>query len=417
MGIDKIIDSHRRGAEQEAGSQDHGRKSKIVKISRHASEQIMTHDTGKEDRLISEIALPYGLDLPKDRGERIKILSKVVNRAMGLTLSEEDCPDQVGFNLTHKEERQVLIGVLSLLTDTQYRGTEYAPVSGATRDNDTLISRPESKKISKGGSYENIQRVPILRVSPTDLMIASGLDPKDRSDKVRAKEALGKLATKRGFCIWLRYKRDDRGKIVTDRNGKRVYEIVSETNPALFLRTICKPKTGEIEYYEIQPHPIFLDQVTQDYGGGTYGYFMPLENDWEKEIESVLPKGKKISQSIPIFLYWLRLRYHDLYLQNKNPLRKNPLRYEIEISFEDLCKSINLRENAYKKNPHRAEGFIDQAVDVARSIGYLTESSRTLTGGYHFVLNPDKYPTSRKISEAESDDQETGFQDPDENSI
>ena len=98
-----------------------------IKIGRHGADMIITSDPEKQEKMLSQVGLPEGMT-PATIEEKLRVVKTLIARSMGVE-NIDGVPDRIGFNLTNQAERDVLFGVLKLMTKTDYKGTFKVPSS------------------------------------------------------------------------------------------------------------------------------------------------------------------------------------------------------------------------------------------------------------------------------------------------
>lgn len=383
-----------------------------IKVGRHAGDLIMTQKSRKkQEEMLNQVALP---DNPRTPEEKTKIFAQLVGRAMGIRefSDRENCPERIGFNLSNQVQRNILFAVLKKMTETNYQGDLQIPNSVAIAQ--TYTDNPEKTSTSLtegfnitsqkhiGGALANIPHSPVWRVSQRDLIIQSGYDPDNGSDGQRVADEIRNLATKQNFLMWTRLKRDNKGKrVINPKTKKQEFELVSTFSPVLWVNFVSDPKTGKFLYYEICPSPVFLDEVSAQYGGGKNGYFILIPEEANKEIQTTYKKMFKyramIATRIQTFCFWLRLRVVELQGKVNNPFSRHELDPVIRISYEEICQQLNIPESSMKTQKKRTTQQIEDGIKVSKEIGYITEGEfDPETNMYILTLNFDFYPPFRK---------------------
>ena len=391
-------------------------EKKHIKIGRHGAGMIMTSDPEKNEEMLRRVGYPVGYPEPKSLEERVRIVKKLIAQSMGvpdINSIERDVPDRIGFRLQNQAEQDVLFGVLRLMTETDYRGTFQVPTSQVlqaplkpTLENQTKGYDIKLTKAHLGGAYQNIPSTPVLRINQTDLMGAIGYNPESGSDRERVSKAVASLASRMNFLLWTRFERDDKGKVVKDRNGRTKFELVSEFSPVLNVRFVSGFRTDDkgvqvpvLKYYEISLPPVLLDQVTREYGGINGGYFLLLPVDANTEIETAyrdLFHRGRMSPTIRSFCFWLRLKVQDRQNRERNPFSRGGVETELRVSYESLCQQLNISETTQDKRV-RTTAVLDEGIQVAKKIGYILEGyNDLLTDEYVFKLNLEFYPDRYK---------------------
>ena len=388
-----------------------------IKIGKHGADMIMTQKPRKkQEEMLSRVALP---DEPRTIGEKIQIFSQLVARSMGLAQFRDrgDCPDRIGFNLTNQSQRDVLLAVLKQLTATNYKGDRQIPNSVGVeltyRDNPEKTKEALSKGFEIiqqqhiGGALENIPSTPVISITQRDLVILAGYDPEKQSDVQRVANAVVDLATKQNFLMWTRFKRDNKGrKVINQKTKRQEFELVSTFSPVLWVNFVSDPLTKKFLHYEISPSPVFLDEVSAEYGGGPRGYFLLIPEEANKEINStykkLFPYRARIPINIQTFCFWLRVQVMELKSKANNPLSPRPIDPVIRIKYADLCQELNISESAIKTQRKRTSQQIEDGFKVAKDLGYITDGGfDEETDSYIITLNIDFYPPFKRMDPEE----------------
>ena len=411
-----------------------------IKIGRHGADMIMTSDPEKDERMLSRVGLPEGMKVPTTYQERIRAVQRLISQSMGISLDESQVPARIGFDISTESQRKLLFGVLRLMTETDYKGTYQVPNEQVLRTSDRGEKSVEAMKkgyqvvgtqTQIGGAYENIPLTPVLKINDRNLMIASGFDPDSDFDVKNFRKAKEDLCFKQNFVMYKRYARDEKsGRIIKEKNGKTRFELVSTFSSVLNLKAISDPQTLQPLYNEISPAPVFLDEISREYGSVKEGYFLLIPSDCSREItdtyRSLFPrKDRQVPSVIHSLCWWLRLRVQDRQNKERNPLtkynrRKNPSSDSIDnvlrIGFLDLCRQLNYGESSIKKNRKRNFKNLTDGIEVALKLGYLTEATYDeTTDEYTFILNLDYYPNGSETDGVEAPDiQEETHQEPEQ---
>lgn len=395
-----------------------------IKIGRHGAEMIMTSDPEKQERMLSQVGLPEGVS-PETIEERLRVVKSLIAQSMGVQ-NIESVPDRIGFDLTNQAERDVLFGVLKMMTDSDYKGTYKVPSSEVLSREHDKNPRPVeadtkgyqliATQTHIGGAYENIPSTPVLRITQADLIRSIGYDPEVRSDKERVAQAVVSLASKQHFLMWTRFSRDNKGK-VEKRNGRNKYEVVSTFSSVLNVKFVADEDSGKLKYYEMSLAPVFLDEISREYGAVRDGYFLLIPSDCNREIEQaykdLFPYRARISPKIFSLCYWLRLQVVEIQSRDRNPFTKTKPSPVLIVKYEDLCRQLNIPELSFRRNPSRIRQVVEDGLLVAQKIGYISGfSSDDELGEYRFDLNFDYYPN--RFRQGENPQDETSTQDPQE---
>ena len=384
----------------------------LIKMGRHGAEMIMTSDPEKNERMLSEVGLPDGMS-PTTIEERLRLVKRLIATSMGLAQeTETNIPDRIGFNLTNQAERDVLFGVLKLMTDTDYKGNVKVPTSEVLRRDgggkpDTAIEADMNgyqlvaTETHIGGAYENIPSTPVLIIGQSELVRAVGYDPNISSDRERVAQAVVSLATKQNFLMWTRPSRDKNGRVERKRDGKWKFEVVSTFSPVLNVRFVSDKEKGFLKHYEVSLAPVFLDEISREYGSEGDGYFLLIPQDCNREIteayRKLFPHRVRVSPTIQSLCYWLRLQVVEIQQKERNSFSKSKPNPVLVVRYADLCRRLNIPESSFRRNPSRVRPIVEDGLRVAQEIGYIRGfSSDDATGEYRFVINFDYYPNRFK---------------------
>jgi len=394
-----------------------------IKIGKHGADMIMTQKPRKkQEEMLNRVALP---DEPRTIGEKIQIFSQLVARSMGLTQFRDrgDCPDRIGFNLTNQSQRDVLLAVLKQLTATNYKGDTKIPNSVAVKQAYTGNTDTTTDALSKGfeiiqqqhigGALENIPSTPVISITQRDLVILAGYDPEKQSDVQRVANAVVDLASKQNFLMWTRHKRDKKTgkKVINQKTKRQEFELVSTFSPVLWVNFVSDPTTKKFLHYEISPSPVFLDEVSAEYGGGPRGYFLLIPEEANKEINStykkLFPYRVRIPINIQTFCFWLRVQVMELKSRANNPLSPRPIDPVIRIKYADLCQELNISESTIKTRKKQTSQQVEEGIRVAKDLGYITDGYfDTKSDSYVMTLNIDFYPPFKRMDPEEIEDVE-----------
>ena len=398
-----------------------------IKIGRHGAEMIMTSDPENNERMLSRVGIPEGWETPATMEERLRIVQRLISQSMGISLDESQVPAKIGFDISTESQRKLLFGVLRLMTETDYRGTFQKTneqfLREVGKDSKSVEAETKGYKVLTGtefgGVYENIPSTPIIRISDRDLMIESGFDPDSHFDREMFSKAKGDLSFKQNFLMYTRFARDEKGRVIKDRNGRTKFELVSMFSPVLIIKSVADPQTKKHLYNEISPAPVFLDEISRMYGATNGGYFLLIPSDSMEEITRAYRRRFPNRRGFPPTIihslcWWFRLRVQDRQNKERNPLtkynrKKNPSSESIDnilrISFLDLCRHLDYEEKYIKKNGTRLRTQLSDGIGVAQELGYLSGwSFDEENGEYIFDLNIEYYPNEYKTKD-EPDEQ------------
>lgn len=281
-------------------------------------------------------------------------------------------PESYGVVLNQSQKR-VFEGILRAFSNTNYKGVE--EIDKQTYSQDIY---PVGKL---GGAYNNIDKIPVVRLTQAEIIELSGYDLKSQrqGDKQDVVEAITFLATQQFCFYWLRTKKVN-NKIAKDKNGSYLKEEVMEVG-TLFRIKYVRNQTGELQYYEIHPSAPLLDQVNN--------YFLLVPNNWREEVKQIT--GKRASSYTYEFLLWLRLQYEQIRRYNQNNKKRVAKEFFIIKTWEEVAIALKMPPTMYKANRKRASKIIQEAYSVAITLGYLLKVDNNGSTDTLF-LNEGYYP-------------------------
>jgi hypothetical protein len=279
--------------------------------------------------------------------------------ATGLSITNR--PKSYGVVLNQAQER-VFFGILQAFSDTNYKGDELKDSTTALQEvySDTQSS-VETVLTGDNAPYKNIDNIPVVKLTQAQIIRLAGYDlSKQRpGDKQDATDALAFLGTNQFCFYWLRLK-THRGKPVRDKNGDNVKEEVMEVGTLLRVKTV-RDQTGQLQYYEIHPSAVLLDQVNK--------YFLLVPTNWSGEVRKIT--GKRASKYTYQLLLWLRLQYEQIRRYNKGGKGRKPRPFKLSKSWEEVAQTLMMPESMYRRNRPKASKIIQDAYSVAIELGYL----------------------------------------------
>ncbi len=212
----------------------------------------------------------------------------------------------------------------------------------------------------------------------------SGFKRNSIAEKERAIEALRYIGTTQ-FCFY--YERlafDEKGIPRKHKGGGWIKEEVTAVDTLFTVKEI-RDDNKKIQYYEILPSPIFLDQCE--------GYFMLIPYNWREEVQKALG-NKRVSSYTFRFLLFLRYKFEI----------KRRARHQLEISlfWQEIARAINMPESVYKGQKERALKILDETYATAKALGYLTDYNRKQDIDTLF-LREEKYYNPEKFLEIDKD--------------
>jgi hypothetical protein len=288
--------------------------------------------------------------------------------------------DRYGIDLTDLQHK-ITEGILMGLTQTRYQGNVEPKTS-----EEIALEFPTTNKPPK--IYDNIELIPKIRVQQRELARLCGVDEENRSEYAAFLNAFTYLYTTQFCFFYSRLAYDTKGRPIKDERGDWKKHDV-EAIDTLFKVKILSD-LGVVQYYEIEPSPLFLDQHES--------YFVLVPHGWREEVKAIVG-AKRASSYTMKFLLYLRLQFEERRRKNaSNSKRKIP--YELRTSWVEIARTLKMPESVYKGQKGRATKIIEQAYQVAISTGYLKAVKHT-AGVDVLVLNPDKYPTPGGAIEGE----------------
>jgi len=289
-------------------------------------------------------------------------------------------PESYGVVLNQTESR-VFEAILQAFSNTNYLGDEQREKKEELKERGlNITSQSGAEAIEK--AYRNIDKIPVIKVTQAELLRLSGYEERREGDKKDVTDAIKALTTKQYCFYWLRLKKDGKGNPVKDKEGNYLKEEVMEVSTLFRVGYVKAEGENKLDYYEISPSSVILDQVSSHYGGN---YFLLIPDNWRDEVKQLT--GKKASRYTYEFLKWLRLQY-ELKRRQRTKYKKS---FTINKSWEEIAIALKMPETMYKANRKRASKIIQDAYSTAISLGYLL---RVESDGVNDILylNEEYYP-------------------------
>ena len=285
--------------------------------------------------------------------------------------------ERFGVDLSDFQMR-VVEGILRGFSETNYKGN-LTPL-----DSNSLIEEKFSGKTPN--AYKYIDEVPRIKVTQAQLLEWSGINRGSMASVRRALMALEDLGVQQYCFYYDRIALDDNRNPIKSKNGWKMEEV-NVVDTLFTIKTIRTEKTGRVQYYEITPSSVFLDQRES--------YFMLIPYNWRQEVRQ-LYGNKKTSSYLFRFLLFLRYQY-EIKRRSKNEAPP----YCIQLSSEEICIALKMPKSVYTRNPKRANQILDDAYSVAQSLGYLLDFER-MDYCDKLMLNESKFYTPKSLSHTDS---------------
>ncbi len=280
---------------------------------------------------------------------------------------------EFGVELTELQQR-VLEGILYGFSKTKYEGN----VEGY--DKEQFIKKKFSKN-ALPSVYDNVDVLPRLRMTQVEILKWAKVNPASPFEIMAALEALKHLATTQYCFYYNRLALDEKGVPIKDQAGKHQMESVVAIDTLLTIKEVRHKDSGKIDYYEVVPSTLFLDQRE--------GYFLLIPFGWREEVRSLVGQRRA---SVYTFRFLLFLRYQ---FEMKRRSKKESLPYTISWSPEEIAITLKMPESVFRRKKARANQILEDAYSVAKQLGYLTEYRRE--GGIDvLILNEEKYYSPQK---------------------
>lgn len=283
--------------------------------------------------------------------------------------------DRFGVDLTDMQAR-IVEGILRGFSETAYKG------NAETKEKDQLADEKYSGKLPD--SYKYIQEIPKLKATQTQILQWSGINQTSIACWARAVEAIGEIGTKQYCFYYDRLAFGEDGQPIRDKNGKWKKEEVIAVDSLFMIKEIREENSGTLQYYEITPSSIFLDQRET--------YFMLIPYNWREEVKALVG-NKKASSYTFRFLLFLRYQYEIKRRQSKH----QSIPFQVQWSSEEIAIAIKMPESIYKRKKKRMDEILNDAYTVAKRLGYLTDFERKSYKDI-LTLNHDKYFSPKDIS-------------------
>jgi hypothetical protein len=333
-----------------AEESENSQLDQATQISLHSMKNILGHqqqiDFFKEET-VKEFADTYGINL-------------------------ENQISRFGIDLNDVQQR-MMEAILLGFTLTKYKGN-VEPMDKSTH---------AKEKYPSGGLpsiYDNLSEIPKLRVKQSELLELAGVNQKSAGAVQDAIQALHHLGRRQYCFYYTRLVFDENKEPKREKDGREfVKEEVTAVDTLFTIKEVRSKKTGLLEYYEIIPSTIFLDQRES--------YFMLIPFNWREEVRHLIGKRKASSYT---FRFLLFLRY-----QFELQRRGKKTQFVFKTTAENMAIYLKMPESLYKRHKDRANKILDEVYEVARRLGYLKRYERNESFDILF-LNAEKYQISRE---------------------
>ncbi len=279
-----------------------------------------------------------------------------------------------GIDLTDIQLR-MMEGILHGLTKTRYKGN-LEPVD---------IPAHAKEKYPRGevpDSYKYVDRIPKFKATQSEILRWGNVNQKSAGEVQVALKAFKHLGTSQYCFFYTRLALDEEGIPKKDRDGEFLKEEVIAVDTLFTIKEIRSKKTGLLNYYEIIPSSIFLDQRES--------YFMLIPFNWREEVRGIIGQRKASSYT---FRFLLLLRYL-FELQRRTDRDKKE--FIVRCPPEEMAIKLKMPESVYRRKKDRANKILEDAYSVAKRLGYLKKYERTPVVDILY-LNEEKYYLPRGV--------------------
>jgi hypothetical protein len=281
-----------------------------------------------------------------------------------------------GIDLTDMQQK-VMEAILFGFSETRYEGN----------------IEPQDKyehaknKFSSGelpSTYKYIKKIPRLRVTQSEILKWAGINRNSAGAIQQVLEAIAHLATTQYCIYYTRLALDENGQAIKDKEGDWKKEEVMAVDTLFTIGVVRDKKMGTLQYYEITPSPLFLDQRES--------YFLLIPYNWRQEVRKLIGERKASSYTFR-FLLFLRYQFE---LRRRASQEKKP--YIIKWSSEEIAKAIKMPDSVFRRKKARANQILEEVYSIAKKLGYLSKYERNGAVDMLF-LNEEKYYMPRNKEE------------------
>ncbi len=277
-------------------------------------------------------------------------------------------------------------GLLRGFTATKYKGNiEPKETNNFIQEKYTFGQLPSI--------YKYIKEIPCLRVTQSQILEWAGINKRSFAEKERAIDALKHLGTAQYCFYYERLTLDKNGVAEKDSTGKWKKEEVFTVDTLFSIKEIRE--AGKLQYYEIIPSPIFLDQKDS--------YFMLVPYNWREEVRALVG-NKKASSYTFRFLIFLRYQY-EMRRRNQKDLNQQTT---LKWGWEEIAVALKMPESVYKRKKERARKILADAYWVAQQLGYLKDYKHEgeldilVFNEQKYMLNKNSYYQTEEIKKLET---------------
>lgn len=270
----------------------------------------------------------------------------------------------VGFGFNHTEGQSLALeAIQKLFSRTHYKGNK-APL-----------------KVN----HRTIRVLPMLQITQSDYLKVYGAKQNSPGEIERAIKNLETLGKQQYFFRYERLAINAKGTPERDSKGNYKKEVVEVIDTVITLKKIYDTDnfdTRKLQYYEIEPSPIFVDQIgieeLDEHNKGNYFLLKPA--GWREEIK--LLSDTKISKYTYLFINWLMVKFEEM-------RRANTRYYTINYTWQTIATQLKVPEITINRTPSRVKKDLLNACAIAQQLGYLTSYDPTNIASLH--LNTEKF--------------------------
>ena len=280
-----------------------------------------------------------------------------------------DTIDRFGIDLTDTQTK-VMEGILRGFTETNYRGSD-----NTQSKNEILKEKYPFGNLPE--TYRYVKEIPCLRATQDQIFTWSGIKKNSIAERERAIEAIKVLSTKQYCFYYDRLALDENGNPQKDSAGGWKKEYVMAVDQLFTVKEVRESRDAPLEYYEITPSAIFLDQRES--------YFMLIPFNWREEVRKLVGSRKASSYTFR-FLLFLRYQY-EIKSRSAN---KEARPFTLKWHWKKIATALKIPASTYKRKKAQALKILEDACSVAKQLGYLIDYSRDGDTNC-LVFNDEKY--------------------------
>lgn len=332
----------------------------------------------KETEKLTRVSMHSIKNILGDRQQISFFSDKIQHLEQDNEANIPDGIDRFGIKLNDIQFR-VLEALLKGFSDSNYEGnlTPKTPQE--------VAEERFSGKVPIG--YKYISKIPRIRIKQSKICELAGA-AKDMFAKIEVLKALDFLGSKQFCCYYRRLAFDNKGVPRKDSKGNWEKEEVITVDTLFSIKKIFSKK-ATLDYYEIQPSSIFLDQVE--------GFFILFPPMWQSQAKKLIGKSKS---SIYTYRFFIFLRYQFEIKRRSGQVNSKGV-VSLKWTPNEIAEAIRIPPSVYIRKKKQRDQILEESYKEGKKQGYLENYIRHEHVD-ELVFNPKNYPDPENKTNCDS---------------